>query len=166
MSEEAGYRHVKDDFTKSTKEKLAQCAGYWCSKLDCGVPTRGATSDTEGTIDLGEAAHITAASPGGPRYDPLLTSKQRKDHSNGIWLCGTHAKLVDSDELHFAVEELRAWSIDRIRDDYGHVESERRHPDGTSGIPWPHNAEGSSLETWKPRDLRCCKLARGSSAAA
>ena len=34
---------------------------------------------------------------------------QRKCHRNGIWLCGTHGKLVDSDESHFTVEELLKW---------------------------------------------------------
>ena len=100
---------MRDDFTQSTKEKLAHRAGYRCSKSDCAIHTRGAASDSDGTINLGEAAHITAASPGGARYDSRLTSEQRRDHTNGIWLCGTHAKLVDSDESHFTVEELRRW---------------------------------------------------------
>ncbi len=100
---------MRDDFPKSTREKLAHLAGYKCSMPGCGISTRGATADGEAAIDLGEAAHITAASPGGPRYDPTLTTEQRRDYSNGIWLCGTHAKLVDSDESHFTVEELRSW---------------------------------------------------------
>ena len=100
---------MRDDFNKSTKEKLAHRAGYRCSKPDCGVTTRGAASDGDGTINVGYAAHITAASPDGPRFDPTLTNDQRKRHSNGIWLCGTHAKLVDSDKSHFTVEELLSW---------------------------------------------------------
>lgn len=100
---------MRDDFTQKTKEVMAHRVGYRCSKPDCGIPTRGAASDDEGTINVGFAAHITAASPDGPRYDPTLTSEQRKHHSNGIWLCGTHAKLVDSDEEHFTVEELLSW---------------------------------------------------------
>lgn len=76
---------------------------------DCGIPTRGAASDDDGTINVGIAAHITAASPDGPRYEPTFTSEQRKHHSNGIWLCGTHAKLVDSDDDHFPVEKLSKW---------------------------------------------------------
>ena len=88
---------------------MAHRAGYRCSKPDCGIPTRGAASDDDGTINVGFAAHITAASPDGPRYDATLTTDQRRHNSNGIWLCGTHAKLVDSDEEHFIVEELRKW---------------------------------------------------------
>ena len=99
----------RDDFTRKTIETLAHRAGYRCSKPDCGIPTRGAASDGDGTINVGFAAHITAAAPGGPRYDPDLTLEQRKHHSNGILLCGTHGKLVDSDKAHFTVPELYRW---------------------------------------------------------
>jgi hypothetical protein len=100
---------MRDDFTQKTKEKLAHRAGYRCSKLDCGILTRGAASDDEGIINTGVAAHITAAASGGPRYNPSLTSDERKAFSNGIWLCQNHGKLVDSDESHFTVEELLSW---------------------------------------------------------
>jgi hypothetical protein len=100
---------MRDDFTQKTIEILAHRAGYRCSYPDCRLPTRGAASDDDGTINIGVAAHITAASPAGPRYDSSLTSEQRKHHSNGIWLCETHAKLVDSDETHFTVEMLVSW---------------------------------------------------------
>lgn len=100
---------MRDDFTKATIEKLAHRAGYRCSKPGCGVPTRGAASDDDSTINFGVAAHIAAAASGGPRYDPTLTSEQRRHHRNGIWLCSTHGKLVDSDESHFTVEELLKW---------------------------------------------------------
>ena len=57
---------------------MAQRAGYRCSNPDCGIPTRGAASDDEHIISVGIAAHITAASPGGPRYDPTLTKEKRR----------------------------------------------------------------------------------------
>ena len=100
---------MRDEFSQQTKEKLSMRAGYRCSKPDCMSPTRGAASDDDGTINIGVAAHITAASPGGPRYDAALTSDQRKQHSNGIWLCETHAKLIDSDEKYFTLELLHTW---------------------------------------------------------
>src|SRR5579859_5859716 len=58
---------------------------------------------------VGVAAHITAASPGGPRYNPALTPEERSHAANGIWLCGIHGKAVDSDAEHFTVEMLRKW---------------------------------------------------------
>jgi hypothetical protein len=57
----------------------------------------------------GEAAHITAASPGGKRYGPNLTSDERKAAGNGIWLCETCAKIIDSSEDSYPVDLLLAW---------------------------------------------------------
>jgi hypothetical protein len=58
---------------------------------------------------LGVAAHITAASPLGPRYDFALTKEQRSAPENGIWLCQNCAKLIDSDTLRFPSQILRHW---------------------------------------------------------
>jgi hypothetical protein len=38
---------------------------------------------------------MTAASPGGPRYDPSLTQKERGEISNAIFLCAVCADVVD-----------------------------------------------------------------------
>ncbi len=122
---------MRDDFTQKTKEKLAHRAGYRCSKPDCGIPTRGAASDNEGTINIGVAAHITAASPEGPRYDPSLASDERKAYSNGIWLCENHGKLVDSDEAYFTVEELLSWKRLSVRRSFLEVVSSKPSPVGT-----------------------------------
>ena len=64
-----------------------------------------------GAVNLGVAAHITAAAPGGPRYDGGLSEVRRADSSNGIWLCQSCAKLVDSDEARFPRQLLDAWKI-------------------------------------------------------
>lgn len=60
-------------------------------------------------INLGVGAHITAASPGGPRYDPSLSSQQRESAENGIWLCQNCAKLIDNDSARYPAEALRQW---------------------------------------------------------
>jgi hypothetical protein len=73
------------------------------------VSTIGPQLGGNDVINLGEAAHITAASPGGPRYDDSLTSEQRSDYANGIWLCANHAKAVDSDPTQFTTELLKSW---------------------------------------------------------
>ena len=121
---------MRDDFTQKTKEKLAHGAGYRCSKPDCGISTRGAASDGEGTINIGVAAHITAASLRGPRYDHLLTSDERKAYSNGIWLCENHGKLVDSNESHFTVGELFSWKRQAVRRSFLEVVSSTPSPVG------------------------------------
>lgn len=100
---------MRDDFSQKTIELLAKRAGNICSKPDCRRSTFGAAADPDKWINIGNAAHITAAAPGGPRYDPLLTPQQRCHHSNGIWLCVTDAKIIDSDTKHFTAEKLREW---------------------------------------------------------
>lgn len=72
------------------------------------MPTAGPDGDG-GVTNVGVAAHISAASPGGPRYDETLSSEVRSDIANGIWLCQTHAKLIDDDELTYTSAVLRDW---------------------------------------------------------
>jgi len=100
---------MRDDFSKTTIGLLAKRAGYVCSNPDCNIPTVGAAATADKSINVGVAAHITAAAAGGPRYDPALTPEERRHHSNGIWLCEIHGKAVDSDADHFSVEMLRKW---------------------------------------------------------
>lgn len=119
---------MRDDFKPSTKEKIAKRVGYRCSNPDCGIPTVGPTSDEDGIHNIGVAAHITAASPRGPRYDPNISPEKRKSHSNGIWLCQTHAKMIDSDESHFTVKKLIKWK---------YMAEKRAFLDIVSGVPSP-----------------------------
>ncbi|WP_050570490.1 ATP-binding protein [Xanthomonas arboricola] len=100
---------MRDDFNRAAKELLAKQAGHRCAHPHCGKPTSGADESGTGAINIGVAAHITAASAGGPRYAPALTSEQRKDASNGIWLCQDHAHAVDADDSGFSAEILRIW---------------------------------------------------------
>ena len=100
---------MRDDFSKKTIDLLAKRAGYLCSNPECNLPTVGAAPTPNKSITVGIAAHITAAAPGGPRYDALLKPEVRRHHSNGIWLCEVHGKMIDSDAEHFTVEILRKW---------------------------------------------------------
>lgn len=99
----------RDDFSKPVKKQLADRVRHACSNPECENPTMGPDSGEEKTINIGVAAHITAAASGGKRYDPSLTPDQRKSISNGIWLCQSCSKLIDSDEQLFPVEKLRGW---------------------------------------------------------
>jgi hypothetical protein len=55
----------------------------------------------------GEAAHIHAAAPGGKRYLESMTPGERSDITNAIWLCRTHATMIDRDEVTYSADELR-----------------------------------------------------------
>jgi hypothetical protein len=103
---------MRDDFTEKTKIILAQRVGYNCSNPDCRRPTSGSHTDPNKSTLIGVAAHITAASPGGPRYDNSLTPSKRKEIENGIWLCESCARLIDKDEAKFSIKYLNTWKSD------------------------------------------------------
>jgi hypothetical protein len=71
--------------------------------------TSGPQVDPTKVINIGVAAHITGASPEGPRYDPSLSSEQRSSADNGIWLCQSCGKLVDNDPRRYTVAVLKRW---------------------------------------------------------
>ncbi|WP_413208401.1 hypothetical protein [Rhodospirillum sp. A1_3_36] len=99
----------RDDFNAKVKSLLAQRAGYLCSNPECRRQTIGPRKGERGTINIGVAAHIKAASPGGPRYDHNQTQLERTSEDNGIWLCANHAHQIDHDSNEFAVEKLKQW---------------------------------------------------------
>jgi hypothetical protein len=101
-----------DDFSEPVKRNLALRTGGLCSSPECRALTSGPQDDPAKAVNVGVAAHITAASPGGPRYDTNLAAEERSLSSNGIWLCQTHAKLIDNDVTRFSVEVLKKWKAD------------------------------------------------------
>jgi hypothetical protein len=100
---------MRDDFAKSTIDKLAKRVGYRCSNPNCRQLTSGPKAATNEFVNVGEAAHITAASSGGPRYDNSLTSGERKAFENGIWLCSKCSALVDKDVKRYTCDLLHKW---------------------------------------------------------
>ncbi len=102
-------KRSRDDFTERTKLQIAKRAGWLCSFPTCRTPTVGATSDGEGEINIGTAAHICAAAPGGPRYDENMSPEERSSAKNGIWMCRDHGKAIDSTDPEFTVERLHEW---------------------------------------------------------
>jgi hypothetical protein len=55
---------ARDDFTKETIETLAKRVGSRCSNPGCRAWTNGPHSDPSKALNVGVAAHITAAAPG------------------------------------------------------------------------------------------------------
>lgn len=97
----------RSDFSAKTKAALGKRAGYSCA-LCTGGTVGPSQKSPYAVTNVGVAAHIAAARPRGPRYDPLMSSEARAHIGNGIWLCQVHAKLVDDDPVTWTVEKLRA----------------------------------------------------------
>ena len=100
----------------------------------CRQPTSGPQADPSGAVNIGVAAHITAASPDGPRYDPTLSASQRSSAENGIWLCQTDGKLVDSDPVKYTVEYLREWKTTAEALSARELETRLRRNPGTAEV--------------------------------
>ncbi len=98
---------TRDEFSLKTRELLATRVGLKCSR--CQKLTKGPHSNQSKTLNLGVAAHITAASAGGPRYDSSLTSEERKSDQNGIWLCYECSVLIDQDPDVYPTEKLKEY---------------------------------------------------------
>lgn len=100
----------RDDFKKDTWMRAASRVGFLCSKPDCRCHTLGPSAESNQAVsNIGVAAHICAAAPGGKRYDPTMTPEERKGIDNCIWLCQTHAHLIDTDAETYTVEVLKQW---------------------------------------------------------
>lgn len=108
----------RDDFTPKTKLQIAKRAGWLCSDPSCRRSTIGSNSDGDGEINLGTAAHICAAAPGGPRHDPNQTPAQRRLADNGIWMCRLHGTAVDAKDSKFTVELLHEWKAQAQKDSW------------------------------------------------
>lgn len=77
--------------------------------------TSGPALVEDRAVNIGVGAHIAAASPKGPRYDANMTSAERSSGANGIWLCQSCSKLVDSDDARYTVTLLHQWKKDAIQ---------------------------------------------------
>lgn len=105
---------ARDNFTKSVIETLKARVSHRCSNPDCRVPTSAPSSGNKAHT-IGVAAHICAASPGGPRYDAEMSTHERKDINNAIWLCQNCSVKIDRDPNSFSVDLLNSWKIEAER---------------------------------------------------
>ena len=101
----------RDDFSPETIEMLKRRAAYICSNPDCHALTISSSEvDENKAIYIGKAAHISAASKGGARYDDSLTSEQRASINNGVFLCSSCADMIDKNNgIDFSKELLLNW---------------------------------------------------------
>mgnify|MGYP000979863685 FL=1 len=100
---------MRDDFSQKTKDILARRVCFACSNPGCRKRTSGPGEESDKVVNIGVAAHITAASEGGPRYDPFMSVSERSSAENGIWLCQNCAHLIDADPNKYPVELLYKW---------------------------------------------------------
>lgn len=133
----------RDEFSMRIKRAVSSRVALLCSNPECRSVTAGPQSDPVGTVNIGVAAHMSAAAAKGPRYNQRLTPNERKGIGNAIWLCQNCAKLIDSDPNRFAEAILLKWKRD--------AELEAKHNLGKRRIQARSN---SSVEVKKKLALK------------
>lgn len=103
---------MRDEFTTRTKNQLGARVGWLCSNPQCRQPTSGPSESQKAVTNVGVAAHITAASADGPRFNPSFTASERCSIKNGLWLCQKCAKAIDDDPVTYSSEVLQRWKVD------------------------------------------------------
>jgi|SRR5665213_693536 len=163
---------MRDDFPEEVKRAISNRAGLICSNPSCEAPTSGPQDDPSKALNIGVAAHITAASPGGPRYNEVLTPEQRSSAWNAIWLCQNCAKLIDNDVSLFPEDVVRAWktlrehnarlSIGKTRTAPTETESERKRRAISEWkgkrvmlvkMPTPQESMSMGIRPWAPNHV-------------
>ena len=100
----------RENFSKPTKDFLAERAGHRCCVPGCATRTIGPGASPDETARIGVACHIFSAAPDGPRGRGGLTPEQLRGPENGFWACPNHARLIDTnDGKQFPAETLLRW---------------------------------------------------------
>lgn len=99
----------RDDFSPETKRKIGYRSGFRCCFPNCNRLLIEKSDNSQGYNNLGEYCHITAAAPGGPRYDESLSKEERESYDNGLLMCRNHANIIDKNEAKYPVSLLKQW---------------------------------------------------------
>ena len=158
----------RDNFSAKVVDRLRTRVAHKCSNPDCRVPTVGPGNEPLTVANIGKAAHITAASPGGPRYAVTMGTSERSSINNAIWLCSNCATKIDVDQDKYPITLLHEWKD--LAEHAADVEKGKRppHPDDArnqlvaalSGMPVPftstaiHNVHSATEQALHGIDSR------------
>ena len=103
--------NIRDDFSQPIKNTLKMRAAFICSNPNCKKMTIAPSPENEEKVQyIGIAAHITAATEGGPRFDESLSKEKRKSINNAIFLCGNCSIMIDKNNgIDYKKEVLFEW---------------------------------------------------------
>lgn len=148
----------RSEFSPFTKRALENRANQRCSLRECRHPTSGPSDEApDKRVQVGDASHIHAASPDGPRYLKSMTPEERSNINNGIWLCATHNRLVDGDTCHYTADDLRAMKLEHETSVRAEIEGRFASNNGHKkdlialgpDIVWIGELVGSDQHTWE-----------------
>jgi hypothetical protein len=118
-------KSARANFPPDVKKALAERVAYHCSFPQCSAATIGPSGEhLKASSKSGRACHIASAAlgKGACRRVPTMHVDERKLIDNGIWMCATHADVIDGDETRFTIEMLKTWR--RIAETRARIEHE------------------------------------------
>lgn len=122
---------ARDSFPKRVVELTFKRVAGRCSNPSCRTQTIGPSAEPLAVVNTGVAAHIFAASPGGPRYRSDMSSNDRRAFGNAIWLCASCATRIDRDTVSYSAELLFGWKKDA--EERARAEQGTRLPESSDG---------------------------------
>jgi len=87
----------------ATVKRLFAVSGNRCAFPGCASPL---VDEASGKV-TGRICHITADTPGGPRYDPEQSEKERHGFDNLVLMCPLHHDVTDGSPGTYTAERLR-----------------------------------------------------------
>jgi hypothetical protein len=102
------------DPTLNTVKQLFGTAMH-CGYPGCAEPLfRPPSAGELGQILNCRIAHICAASPTGPRWDPNMDEDTNRAAGNLLLLCLPHAEEIDTQVTNYPVALLRTWKMEQL----------------------------------------------------
>ena len=98
------------DYTPTTIKRL-----FLLSCNQCAAPNCNNSLEAKDNLTIiAKICHIEAASPDGPRYNPIMSDDDRRDFNNLILLCDECHSIIDNKENEdkYPVELLKQWKSD------------------------------------------------------
>jgi hypothetical protein len=80
-----------------------------CGHPDCKRFLVEPATDLDAEAMYGQAAHMAAHSPGGPRFDPNYPQAKLDSYDNLLLLCGNCHTIVDKQPNTYTTDQLRSW---------------------------------------------------------
>lgn len=99
----------RQEFSTAVRKIIKAESGPFCSRPSCRQYLQIYSEPDNNDARLYEVAHIHAASPGGPRFDPNMTAEETGHADNAILLCPTCHTEIDRCPQLYTAQVVRAW---------------------------------------------------------
>lgn len=99
--------------TPTTVKELYGSASS-CANPQCDEPLYRYVPELDRHALNSTVAHIRAASPEGPRFDPNMSAEANRDGANLLLLCRFHSALVDDMASDYPIETLHEWKRQQL----------------------------------------------------